>query len=127
MKHKMRLTFQRGDWLSVVLVCALAVIVFLACLSGKPAQPPSRVSVLVEGKLLCEFSLNADTEYRFEGKYPLTIHIADGEVWVSDAECPGGDCAHTGKVSLPAKSILCLPNRLEILISGDSDVDLTVR
>lgn len=127
MKKAPRLRFQKGDWLAVLSVLALSALVFLMCLPGKQASEASSVRLIVNGKPHAEFSLSENRQYRFEGSYPLTVNIRDGEVWVTDSACPGADCAHTGKISSPASSIICLPNKLEIVISGESAVDLTVR
>lgn len=43
-----------------------------------------------------------------------TIHIEDGEIWVSDAECPDHTCMTMGKLYSERLPIVCLPNRLII-------------
>lgn len=43
-----------------------------------------------------------------------TIRIEDGEIWVSEAECPDHTCMKMGKLYSENLPIVCLPNRLII-------------
>ncbi|MCM1539537.1 MAG: NusG domain II-containing protein [bacterium] len=52
-----------------------------------------------------------------DGGYNL-VHIENGSVFVSEADCENGDCIRQGAVSRPGSSIICLPHRLVITIVG---------
>lgn len=53
-----------------------------------------------------------------------TIHInLDGEIAIIEASCPDKTCVHTGYTSTPAKPIICLPNKLEIKIVLEDNVN----
>lgn len=43
-----------------------------------------------------------------------TIRIEDGEIWVSQAQCPDHTCVKMGKLRSKSLPIVCLPNRLII-------------
>jgi len=45
---------------------------------------------------------------------------------IAESTCPGNDCVHSGKIHSAGRSIVCLPNRVEIRITGESDVDYVV-
>lgn len=49
----------------------------------------------------------------------LTVHIEDGRVWVTDADCPDKLCEHTGAISRAGQQIVCLPNAVVITLTGD--------
>ncbi|MBQ8917117.1 MAG: NusG domain II-containing protein, partial [Oscillospiraceae bacterium] len=45
---------------------------------------------------------------------------------IAQSTCPGEDCVHSGWISSPGRSVVCLPNRVEIRITGSSEVDFVV-
>ena len=59
-----------------------------------------------------------------DGNYHLTVHVDGTGVYVSDSDCPGQDCVHTGAISRAGQSIVCLPAQVVIsLVGAASDVD----
>ena len=62
-----------------------------------------------------------------DGTYHLTVRIDSGSVRVSDADCPGQYCVHTGPITRAGQSIVCLPAQVVIsLESAASDVDVVL-
>ena len=56
-----------------------------------------------------------------------TITVCDGKISFSDSDCPGQDCVHSGSIGSTGRSLVCLPNAVEIrVVSGESDVDFVV-
>ena len=126
MNTGLRLVFRKGDWLAILLVAALAVCTAAAYAVGDSTES-GMVQVFQEGKLIREMALETDAEMIVEGDYRNVVTVADGKVFFSDSDCPGRDCVHSGRISLPGRSLVCLPNRVEIRVVGSSDVDFTVR
>ena len=65
-----------------------------------------------------------------EDKYEATIEISKGKVRMLPLDrdlCPRGICAHTGWISRHGESIVCLPNRIMVVLYApqepDSDYD----
>lgn len=59
-----------------------------------------------------------------DGTYHLTVRINDDGVYVSDSDCPGQDCVHTGVIRQAGQSIVCLPAQVVIsIVSTSSAVD----
>ena len=53
------------------------------------------------------------------------ITAAGGAVSVTQSDCPGQDCVHSGAVSRAGQSIVCLPARVAVTLEGAaSDYDL---
>ncbi|MDE6401086.1 MAG: NusG domain II-containing protein [Clostridiales bacterium] len=52
----------------------------------------------------------------------LTVHIENGRVWVSDADCADRVCERTGVISRGGQSIVCLPHGVVVRIGGESDL-----
>lgn len=117
------LRFRPGDLLAIgaVLVCALALGLGL----WVQAAAVERVEVRVyqEGELLQALPLDRDHSFTLAGTYTNTITIQDGRVAVTHTDCPGADCAHSGWISAAGRAIVCLPNRVEIRLTGMPDVD----
>lgn len=121
----MRLKFQKGDIFAVVLVIALALAVGLLFLP-RSAEGAS-VEIYHDGVLVKTIPLSAQEEFTLVGDYTNVIGVSDGMVSILHSNCPGRDCVHSGAISVPGRSLVCLPNGLEVRIVGkSSDVDFVV-
>lgn len=122
----MRLGFGRGDLIAVMLPLILAAAVFLAFLPGAKSGV-AIAEIYQDGNLLRRVSLNTDQEFSVSSDYQNTVTVRDGKIAITHSDCPGGDCMHTGWISTSGRSIVCLPNRLEIrIVSQTGDVDFVV-
>ena len=124
-KNVLRLKFQKGDFLAVGLVLAAAALVFFIFLQ-KTQEQQNYVQIYQDGVLIRELSLEDNQIFEVIGEYLNVIEIQDRKVSVISSDCPGEDCVHTGAISGAGRSIVCLPNRVEIRIVGESEVDFTV-
>lgn len=118
-----KLHFRRGDAVAIAFVAVFAVLLFISVILMRPRGRMTSALVYRDGELLCELPLDKDTEYTVEGEYTNVICVRGGAVAITESTCPGGDCMHTGFISDGGRSIVCLPNRVEIILSGESDVD----
>ena len=69
-----------------------------------------------------------DGPVRIEGRggYTLTLSPSysdlpfspEWSVRVSDSDCPGQDCVHTGAISRAGQSIVCLPAQVVVYLEG---------
>ena len=57
-----------------------------------------------------------------DGNYNI-VHIEQGTVWVSDADCSNHDCIRQGKISKVGQSIICLPHQMIIRIVGEGETE----
>ncbi len=121
----MKLKFSKWDILPVAGVLGLAVAVFLLFLPAK--NPGKTLEIYENGKLLTTLSLAEDATYTVRGAYTNVVTVKAGKVAVTHTDCPGGDCQKIGWTDSAGKSIVCLPNGVEVRILGDSDVDIVVR
>ncbi len=126
-KHHMKLSFCKGDILAIVIVAAIALLVSVIFWTSIGAEEGSVVHVYQEGELIREISLNVDTEFVIEGKYENVVTIKDGKAAITESDCPGTDCVHSGWIHEAGRNIVCLPNRVELRIEGTSEVDFVVR
>ena len=80
------------------------------------------VRIEVNGELKGIYPLNEDRIVELNGPLGKTIvEIRDKKVRVVDSPCPNKFCIHQGFVS--KGSIICLPNRVVIIIGGEQGID----
>lgn len=127
MEKKSFFSFRRGDFFAIALVLALALAVGCAYLPGGDGHTNGVAQVFLDAGLVKELPLDVDASFELTGEYRNLIVVRDGRVSIEESSCPGGDCMHSAGISRPGRSIVCLPNRVEIRITGQSDVDFVLR
>ena len=82
---------------------------------------PVTAQITVDGKVVETLDLSRDTELTVTGANKGTNHliVRDGEIWCSEASCPDKVCVHQGKKHLSSDTIVCLPNKMIVTITGD--------
>ena len=124
--HGLRLRFQKGDLLAVVATMLLAAAVFFLFLP-RESGAPAVAEIYLDGQLIYQLPLDTPAEVEVSGDYHNTVTVRDGKISVTASDCPGEDCVHSGAVGTSGRSIVCLPNRLEIrVVSAPGDVDFVV-
>jgi hypothetical protein len=126
MNHGLRLTLRKGDLLAAAVVAAMAFAVLFEYIPRDEAGLRA-VQVWQDGQLVRECALDADAVFAVSGEYENTVTIENGRVSITDSDCPGRDCVHSGWIDSAGRSVVCLPNRVEIRVTGRSEVDFTVR
>ena len=127
MANQEHLRFRKGDGLAIAIVAALAVFVAV-CFLPKNSTDPVMAEVYHSGELVRTLPLEEDVAFELEGAYHNIITVENGAVSITSSDCPGEDCVHSGAIRASGRSIVCLPNGLEIrVVSAESDVDFVVR
>lgn len=72
-----------------------------------------------DGELLAELPLDTDAVYTVEGTYINEFTIEDGSVRVTYTTCPNHQCERTGAVSATGAGIVCAPNHVSAVITGE--------
>ena len=125
----MRLKFCIGDVIVIGFVVMLAILIGVVFWIKTGTEEGNLVVVYREGEKIQELSLNKNTEVFIENSYTNKLVVKDKKVAIVESDCPGMDCVHSGWISGKGRSLVCLPNRVEIRIEGevDSEVDFIVR
>lgn len=119
------LRFRRGDVLviaAVVLVAALSLVQFVRSANLEPKT----VEVWQKGALVRTVPAMAQVTFDVTGDYTNTVTVDYGTVTVTHADCPTQDCVHTGTIRYTGQTIVCLPNGVEIRLTGgeaEPDID----
>lgn len=126
MNSQNRLQFQKGDILAIALVLVLAVFV-MVCFLPKDDAGTSVAQIYQDGVCIQTLELSAPQSVTVAGKYTNTITVEDGKIAITASDCPGEDCVHSGAIHTSGRSIVCLPNGVEVrVIIQTSDVDFVV-
>ena len=107
---------KKGDFILIAALLLAGLLLFLPWL-GRPEA--ARMTVYAAGKPVYTCLLSERHSYTWrDGDDYVQIETGDGRVWVADASCPDKDCVHRGAQSRAGASIICLPNRVSIVLSG---------
>lgn len=96
----------------LLLSLALVLILTLTRREGAYAE------VEIDGEVVARYALHADGEYVLNGGTNVLV-IEGGEAYLTYADCPDLVCVKTGRVRYVGESIVCLPNRLSVVIRGE--------
>lgn len=115
--------FQKRDIIFVSSLLILSILLPFILLCGGSDEGKYVAAIYTEGKEVCRLPLDADSEYLVQtDRGRNLVVVKNGKVYISEADCPGEDCVHTGAVSerstIPL--IACLPHRLIVQIEIES-------
>jgi hypothetical protein len=116
MTNTVRRAILPGDLVIYLLVGAAAVC--SALLLSAPRDKAVYAEV-TSGGVTTRYPLDADTSVTLTGEgYTLTLEIADGSARIAQSDCPDRVCVNTGYVSRPGQSIICVPARISVRLTG---------
>ena len=121
-----KLRFRKTDILAILAVALLAGVVFALFLPGQEGSA-ARAEIYQDGRLIRSVSLSEDQTFTVDGRYHNTVTVRDGRIAITASDCPGEDCVGCGWRSEAGRSIVCLPNGVEIrIVTEEQDVDIVV-
>ncbi len=110
----------RTDILLLVGILAASVLFLLAVRIF--SADGRRVVVSVDGVVRETYSLDRDLEttIRTDAGYNV-LRIREGNVSVTEADCPDRICVKHSEIRKAGETILCLPHKLAVEIQGGED------
>ena len=103
----------------------LIVAVFLLLIQrvyGNAQDEADLVKITVNQKLYGTYDLNKNQTITIQNDSGInTIQIQNKDVWMEEADCPDGYCKEQGHISKNKQTIVCLPHKLVVEISDDSE------
>lgn len=112
---------KKNDWILAAAVL-LAAAVFLGIHYGKPKEKSASVEIQVDGALYGVYPLNENRTIEIDGTNRLVIEEHTARmVW---ADCPDKLCVHQRAVSRDGESIICLPNKVVVSVTGGEEREL---
>ena len=126
MAETKKLRFCKGDLLAIGLVILVATAVLLCFLPQKTGA--AQAEIYLDGALLKTVDLQTDDTFTLSFRYNNTVTVSGGKIAITASDCPGRDCVHSGAIGSRGRSLVCLPNSLEIrVVASSDDVDFVVR
>ena len=118
--------------IAAALLCALAL--YLVSQISLGAQV-STIVVTLDGEEVLRRPLAMENTYEIaqdDGSLNV-IAVKDGAVFMQEANCRDGLCIRQGKMKNGAKTIVCLPHKVVVQLTGDapvsdnSDLDIIIQ
>ena len=118
--------------IAAALIAALALYMVSQITLGAPA---ASVVVTLDGEEILKKPLAVEDSYTIEQEDGSlnVITVEDGAVYMSQANCRDGLCIRQGRMKNTAKTIVCLPHKLVVQLSGEpiaqenSDLDVIIQ
>ena len=111
---------KRRDFLVIGGLLLFSLVLFLVFHVGR--QPGKEVIVRVDGREQGRYSLSKEGRFELNGGTNI-LCIRDGKAYMESADCPDKVCIHQGTISKAGETIICLPNRLTVTVTGDGEVE----
>lgn len=103
----------------LICIAILAAAVFSA-IFAVPKGGGSYAEIYCGGSLVKTMYLNVNDTYRYEyeGHYNI-ITVEGGKISVTGSDCEDGICRNYPSLNTAGGTIICLPNKLLIIVKGE--------
>ncbi|MGL6107579.1 NusG domain II-containing protein [Romboutsia sp.] len=101
----------------VILIIVVLIIsfIFIGINNIRNSKTIDTVEIYVNNKLYRSIPINKKEEIKIQkGKDYNIVKVHDKGVEMLDSSCPDKVCVHTGFIDKPSKSIVCIPNKVNI-------------
>ena len=109
-------------------ICIFALLLaglLIAAQKAFSTDEAVQVMVSVDGKSYGAYSLKQEQVIRIETEYGYNeLTIKDGKAGVTASDCKNQVCVHSMAISQNGQSIICLPHKLIIQITGSGEKQL---
>ncbi len=110
------------------IILAAAIFLFAGLLSAiiffSGNERGSFVTVTIDKKVYGTYSLGENQDITIDTEFGHNVlHIENGSVSMTEADCPDGYCKRQGKISTEKETIVCLPHKLVVEIRGTNTDD----
>ncbi|MGI6141712.1 MAG: NusG domain II-containing protein [Caldicoprobacterales bacterium] len=125
----MRIPFRIGDALVYLFILLLIAASFAGLYQMGRGVVNNQVKVEVDGEIWGTYNIPAKGDERVvridagDNRYNIMI-IADSGVLIREANCPDQICVNWGNISRPGQTIVCLPHKVVISITGEQEGEL---
>ena len=103
---------KKGDIFLIIIAVALLFLWFV------PKEQGGEAAIYVDGKLYKRISLESDAQIPVKSEFgENTVSVKNGTVTIVHSDCPDKLCEKE-KVDSSGGSIVCLPNRLSVIIEN---------
>lgn len=118
----MKQIIKKHPTITICICCLLLAGLLVVVQKAVSADGAAQVVVTVDGKSYGSYSLKQEQVIRIEtdqGYNELTIQ--DGQASVTASDCKNQVCVHSMAISQNGQSIICLPHKVIIQITGTGE------
>lgn len=124
---------RKADIALLIFLAGVGILSWLvpACIYASADTGEKSVRITASGEVYGTYSLSEDNTIHVEqydtysdGMPPLhenVVVIHNGTVHMESADCRNQVCVHTGEISKAGESIICLPNKVVVEITGSTE------
>ena len=112
---------RKSDIIIIIVLAVLSALPLLLTAGNMHKNADRYDAIYADGKLYKEIKLDEELFYEFTIRSNSGINvivISNGEAYMHSSDCRDQICVRQGPVSQPGRSIVCLPNRIYIEITG---------
>ena len=102
--------------LASLLLLSILTLLFVTLTKKEGAS----VEVTVDGEVVATYPLFVNGEYTLNGGTNVLV-IEDGKAYLTYSSCPDHVCERTGKIRYSGETIVCLPNKLTVTVTGKTE------
>ncbi len=119
---------KRGDFLLIGVLIAVGLALTAFILLSRVGGQSDDLTVVIrqDGEVVTTLPLDEDTVYTVQGEDDAVnrVVIEDEVVYMEEASCPDRLCVKQGKIRYAGDSLICLPSRVVVEITGQDDLGL---
>lgn len=112
---------KKNDWFLLMIIVAVAGMIFGMRFLLKD-QEKAYVTIRIGGEIAETYELSQERVIEVNHGSNV-IQIKNGEVDMTEADCPDQLCVHQKAISGNNESIICLPNRVVVQITGYDEAE----
>lgn len=113
--------FRKKDFILIGIIVVTAAVSALL-LMFKQGKPGAIVRITIDGELYGEYSLYEEQAISIDEQLGHNrLVIEDGSAYMADADCPDKYCMDYKPISKGGETIICLPHRLVVEVTGTRD------
>ncbi|CDI49097.1 NusG domain II-containing protein [Clostridium tetani] len=122
---------KKGDKIVSIIIASVIILSFIGIYVYKNSiKSDSKIAVIKQdGKIIKKINLyTIDKPETFliksnNGNDDNNVKVEKGKVSILEATCPDQVCVKAGPISEPGDTLVCLPNKLIIVIEGKTSHD----
>lgn len=117
--------FGKNDLILLVVLLAVAALGFYFFYFRNRPQG-DQVQITIDGTVYGTYSLSREQEIQIpdaSGTTTNVLSIKDGKAKMIEANCPDKLCEYQNAISKSGESIICLPNKVVVTVTGEQDDD----
>lgn len=118
-----------GDWLLIAILLALTVTAQLYLV--RTGIRGAMAEIFVDGELRLRLALDEPRAATVDGRLgPVHLEVEGGAIRAVDSPCPHKVCIRMGRKKRAGDTIVCVPSRLLVRITGtpaENEVDAIAR